>query len=90
MAGRPSIPGAGCQRHRCSPPASADTRRRLLSGDRVRWYADGELDWGGSISVKLRGAVELGEIEQAQPGVVEVVVVLVVPHVVWPINFDVL
>ena len=53
------------------------------TGDRVRWYADGELEFGGRIDfqVKLRGQrLELGEIEhalRAQPGVVEAVVVLV-------------
>ena len=53
------------------------------TGDRVRWYADGELEFGGRIDfqVKLRGQrLELGEIEhalRAQPGVVEAVVLLV-------------
>ena len=52
------------------------------TGDRVRWYADGELEFGGRIDlqVKLRGQrLELGEIEhalRAQPGVVEAVVLL--------------
>ena len=52
------------------------------TGDRVRWYADGELEFGGRIDfqVKLRGQrIELGEIEhalRALPGVVEAVVVL--------------
>ena len=53
------------------------------TGDRVRWYADGELEFGGRIDfqVKLRGQrLELGEIEHAmsaQPGVIEAVVLLV-------------
>jgi hypothetical protein len=52
------------------------------TGDRVRWYADGEIEFGGRIDfqVKLRGQrIELGEIEhalRAQPGVDEVVVLL--------------
>ena len=49
------------------------------TGDRVRWYADGELEFGGRIDlqVKLRGQrLELGEIEHAlrPPGVLEAVV----------------
>ena len=53
------------------------------TGDRVRWYADGEVEFGGRIDfqVKLRGQrLELGEIEHAlcsQSGVVEAVVLLV-------------
>ena len=52
------------------------------TGDRVRWYADGELEFGGRIDfqVKLRGQrIELGEVEHAvrlQPGVEEAVVLL--------------
>ena len=52
------------------------------TGDRVRWYADGELEFGGRIDlqVKLRGQrIELGEVEhalRAQRGVVEAVVLL--------------
>ena len=52
------------------------------TGDRVRWYADGELEFGGRIDqqVKLRGQrIELGEVEhalRAQAGVVEAVVLL--------------
>ena len=52
------------------------------TGDRVRWYADGELEFGGRIDlqVKLRGQrIELGEVEhalRAQPGVADAVVLL--------------
>ena len=52
------------------------------TGDRVRWYADGELEFGGRIDlqVKLRGQrLELGEVEhalRAQPRVLEAVVLL--------------
>ena len=63
-----------------SDPSGAGVVYR--TGDRVRWYADGELEFGGRIDlqVKLRGQrIELGEIEhalRAQPGVVEAVVLL--------------
>ena len=64
--------------------ASVSDRRGVAyrTGDRVRWYADGELEFGGRIDfqVKLRGQrLELGEIEhalRAQPGVVDAVVLL--------------
>jgi 3-oxoacyl-(acyl-carrier-protein) synthase/acyl carrier protein len=52
------------------------------TGDRVRWYADGEIEFGGRMDfqVKLRGQrIELGEIENVlreQPGIVEAVVLL--------------
>ena len=52
------------------------------TGDRVRWYADGELEFGGRLDfqVKLRGQrIELGEIEhalRALPGVDEAVVLV--------------
>ena len=52
------------------------------TGDRVRWYADGELEFGGRIDfqVKLRGQrLELGEIEHALcsiPSVIEAIVLL--------------
>ena len=53
-----------------------------LSGDRARWYPDGEIEFGGRVDfqVKIRGQrVELGEIEHvlcAQPGILEAVVLL--------------
>ena len=52
------------------------------TGDRARWYADGEIEFGGRIDfqVKLRGQrIELGEIESAlsiQPGILEAIVLL--------------
>ena len=52
------------------------------TGDRVRWFSDGELQFGGRLDsqVKLRGQrLELGEIEHAicsQPGVLEAVALL--------------
>ena len=71
---------------RLTPWPAADPSGRGVAyrtGDRVRWYADGELEFGGRIDlqVKLRGQrIELGEIEhalRAQPGVVDAVVLLV-------------
>ena len=67
-----------------NPWASGSDGRALVyrTGDRVRWYADGELEFGGRIDfqVKLCGQrIELGEIEQAlraQPGVTDAVVLL--------------
>ena len=67
-------------RHLDAAPSSHSVAYR--TGDRVRWYADGELEFGGRIDfqVKLRGQrLELGEIEhalRAQAGVVEAVVLL--------------
>ena len=67
------------------PHADRSSRGRGVAyrtGDRVRWYADGELEFGGRVDlqVKLRGQrLELGEVEhalRAQPGVLEAVVVL--------------
>merc|ERR1711965_8465 len=65
-------------------PAAGPSGRGVAyqTGDRVRWYADGELEFGGRIDfqVKLRGQrLELGEIEhtlRSQVGVVEAVVLL--------------
>jgi acyl-coenzyme A synthetase/AMP-(fatty) acid ligase len=65
-------------------PATDPSGRGVVyrTGDRVRWYADGEVEFGGRIDfqVKLRGQrIELGEIEHAlssQPGVVEAIALL--------------
>eukprot|EP00966_Prymnesium_polylepis_P291025 6721123-Prymnesium_polylepis.1 len=65
-------------------PSTDPSRDKLVyrTGDRARWYADGEIEFGGRIDfqVKLRGQrIELGEIEHAissQPGVVETIVLL--------------
>ena len=50
------------------------------TGDRVRWFSDGELQFGGRLDsqVKLRGQrLELGEIDAiSQPGVLEAVALL--------------
>ena len=84
-------PELTAERFVASPWPSADDaccRRGVAyrTGDRVRWYADGELEFGGRIDlqVKLRGQrLELGEIEhalRAQPGVLEAVVLLSAPR----------
>ncbi|NPC78897.1 non-ribosomal peptide synthase/polyketide synthase [Pyxidicoccus fallax] len=64
-------------------PFSTEPGARLYrSGDRVRWRADGELEYLGRVDfqVKLRGLrIELGEIEAAlldQPGIHEAVVLV--------------
>lgn len=60
-----------------------DTGERIYhTGDRCRWFSDGEIDFGGRIDfqVKVRGQrIELGEIEHAlrsQPSIIEAVVML--------------
>ncbi|MBV9109472.1 MAG: amino acid adenylation domain-containing protein, partial [Gemmatimonadetes bacterium] len=64
-------------------PFSGDAGGRLYrTGDRVRWTAEGEIEYLGRIDfqVKVRGfRIELGEVEaalRAQPGVRETVVVV--------------
>ena len=75
-------PALTAERFVANPWPTAHHDRVYRTGDRCRWYADGELEFGGRIDfqVKLRGQrIELGEIEhalRAQPGVVEAVVLL--------------
>jgi amino acid adenylation domain-containing protein len=78
-------PELTAERFIINPWAHADPSGRGIvyrTGDRARWCANGELEFGGRMDfqVKLRGQrIELGEIEhalRAQPGVHEAVVQL--------------